>query len=200
MTSGEWPADPSDPRCPSCGEPVSATATYCMHCEVDLPTGPEEARADTGGLSADVTEADPGMPTGDSRGRYGWLDPESTLDDVSTVAVGIVAGLLVGLLLVPLGIWALPDPQEDLAVGIALAGWLAASIWVGYTRTVFEATRKAGYALGVLVALVPVAVAWAIQDAGALLFGVVLWPIAVLLVGGGYGIGTLADDDGTGDT
>ena len=25
-----------DPRCPSCGEKVSATATWCMHCGVDF--------------------------------------------------------------------------------------------------------------------------------------------------------------------
>jgi len=30
--------DSEDPRCPECGEKISATATYCMHCYADLPT------------------------------------------------------------------------------------------------------------------------------------------------------------------
>lgn len=28
--------DSDDPRCPNCGGKITATATYCMHCEVDL--------------------------------------------------------------------------------------------------------------------------------------------------------------------
>ncbi|MEF8775472.1 MAG: hypothetical protein V5A43_03085 [Haloarculaceae archaeon] len=40
--------DADDPRCPACGEPIGATATYCMHCSADL--GMDD--------SADVTDAD----------------------------------------------------------------------------------------------------------------------------------------------
>lgn len=40
--------DATDPACPECGEPIGATATYCMHCGTDL------AMDD----SADVSDAD----------------------------------------------------------------------------------------------------------------------------------------------
>lgn len=40
--------DGDDPRCPECGEPIGATATYCMHCSAELPMDD----------SADVSDAD----------------------------------------------------------------------------------------------------------------------------------------------
>lgn len=35
--------DESDPRCPECGEKVSPTAYYCMHCHADLPDNQTES-------------------------------------------------------------------------------------------------------------------------------------------------------------
>lgn len=40
--------DAADPACPECGEPIGASATYCMHCGTDLPMDE----------SADVSDAD----------------------------------------------------------------------------------------------------------------------------------------------
>lgn len=40
--------DADDPRCPECDEPIAATASYCMHCDADLPMDD----------SADVSDAD----------------------------------------------------------------------------------------------------------------------------------------------
>lgn len=53
--------DADDPRCPECGEPIGATATYCMHCSAELPMDD----------SADVSDADDvsyGSGTGPSVG------------------------------------------------------------------------------------------------------------------------------------
>lgn len=40
--------DAEDPRCPECGEKISATASYCMHCHADLPGDTDEGYEDTG--------------------------------------------------------------------------------------------------------------------------------------------------------
>jgi hypothetical protein len=58
-------------RCPECGEPISATATYCMHCYADLPSGPvsdqpgteEHPSGDRGWGDQDGTRT--GTPTGE---------------------------------------------------------------------------------------------------------------------------------------
>lgn len=56
MSGSDWPEDPTDPRCPACGEPVSATARFCMHCDASLPSAggdeiggiePHEAASDS---------------------------------------------------------------------------------------------------------------------------------------------------------
>jgi hypothetical protein len=67
--------DADDPRCPECGEPIGATATYCMHCSSDLPMDD----------SADVSDADDvaygtGSPGSDPGGRLGAGGDEVTGD------------------------------------------------------------------------------------------------------------------------
>lgn len=199
MSDGSWPADPTDPRCPECGEPVSATASYCMHCEADLPAA-NFGRSEPSAPAPDVPPA-PGTTTGEPAAEEkGWLHPDSLLDDVSTGAVGVVGGLLVGIvatfeLLFLVGGWGLP---------VGLVVWLGATGYVGWTRTVFGAARKAGYLLAGLVALLPLvlAVTPSMEDpslAGRLVAlvvtGIVAWPIALVLAGAGWLAGRSAVDD-----
>lgn len=54
--------DAEDPNCPSCGEPVSATASYCMHCGTDFePVDADPSPGDDRGTGA-LTH-DPGSDT-----------------------------------------------------------------------------------------------------------------------------------------
>jgi hypothetical protein len=235
--SGEWPADPSDPRCPTCGEPVSATASYCMHCEADLPAAgfgdPESA---TGTVDdAPMDEADPGMPTRDddeddatgapggsttrslfgtagerssrtraARERAGeradeaaaWLDPDSLLDDVSTLMVAVVTAVVTLGLGTMLTYGLLPSVVDDASPWIALAATAGAGLWVGRTRSVFGAARKAGLVVAGQIALVPVAfvaaTSWeSVGDAigGVVVVGIFLWPAAAVVAGVGWVLG-----------
>ena len=227
MSGREWPADPMDPRCPECDGPVSATASYCMHCEADLPAADFDPRETASGVDADFVSASDtdGAPAGESvaeqvsaaadaaasggtaatggsaRDDDRLLDPDGLLDDVSTVMVGAVGGLLAGVLLLPLAVWLFPDPLESLVLPVAVVGWLAATAWMVRTRTVFGAVRKAGYALGGLLALVPpLAAVAATQDGpvaalgATVLFGVFVWPVALVVAGVGYVVGRAAGD------
>ncbi len=57
--------DAANPRCPECGEEISATASYCMHCYADLPTG------DTGADVSPADDIDTSEPTVDRSDIYG---------------------------------------------------------------------------------------------------------------------------------
>jgi hypothetical protein len=242
--SGEWPADPSDPRCPTCGEPVSATASYCMHCEADLPAaGFGEAESATGTVDdAPMDEADPGMPTRDDRGdatgapggsttrslfgtagerssraraareraseradeAAAWLDPNSLLDNVSTVMVAVVTAVVTLGLGTMLAYGLMPSVLDAAAPWLALAATAGAGLWVGRTRSVFGAARKAGLVVAGQIALVPVAfvaaTSWeSVGDAigGVVVIGIFLWPAAAVVAGVGWvlGLGGV-DEDG----
>lgn len=59
-------SDDGGPYCPACDEPISATASYCMHCYEDLPEGWAGSGAGDDGGSSDLgssldaaTDADP---------------------------------------------------------------------------------------------------------------------------------------------
>lgn len=241
--SGEWPHDPSDPRCPECGEPVSATASYCMHCEADLPPA-GFGESGTGTVDdAPIDEADPGMPTRDddtgedtddgggwggddaatgsrfgggsrasgARERAGrtaeeaaaWIDPDSLLDDVSTVMVAVVAAVVTLVLGTMLAYGILPPVVDAAAPWIALAATGGAGLWVGRTRSVFGAARKAGLVVAAQIALVPVAfvaaTSWeSVGDAvgGVIVVGLLLWPAAAVVAGVGWVLGLGGVDDG----
>lgn len=225
--SGEWPEDPTDPRCPACGEPVSATAAFCMHCETDLPS------ADGAVDDAPVDEADPGMPTRDddagaasgslvgslfdrapvgpdggaverrAEAAAAWVDPDSLLDNVSTAVLGVLTGVVVFVLVVLMTFGLLPAVVDSAAGWLALGAGAATGLWVGRTRSVFDAARKAGYAVGGLLALVPPVLALVLPwesagDAlgGGLVFGVLVWPVALAVAGVGWVLGFGGLEDG----
>jgi hypothetical protein len=229
MSGGEWPADPTDPRCPHCDGKVSATASYCMHCEADLPPADFDPRETADGTDADFVGTSvseqvsaaaeefgrSGEDSADSRsiheGRTGTreetsddhlIDPDGILDNVSTAMVGVVGGLLAGIVLLPLSIWLFPDPLEDLVLWVAGAGWLAATAWIARTRTVFGAVEKAGLVLGGLLALAPPLAALAAENGvgdvlgATIIFGIFVWPVALVLAGIGWVVGYFGGVDG----
>ena len=155
-----------DPHCPECGEPIGQTATYCMHCSADLTA--ERGRSNAGGDESwggtpvesagfdGETRADRslidrirGAPTPGGQ----WLAPDSVADNALTVAVGIAGGLLVGILgTVVLGAltgspWAIP---------FGFLGLLVATAYLVRRRTVQGAVARSGYAVAVVLLLVPV--------------------------------------------
>lgn len=145
--------DPSDPRCPECGEPIGLTATYCMHCSTDLTEAREQAEGEADGFwdRRPTTSTAPGgesAATTDSR----WLDPDGIADDTLTVAVGIAGGLVIGLigtvvlLLLTSSAWALL---------VGLVGWLGATAHLVTRRTVRTAFTRAAYGAAGVLLLVP---------------------------------------------
>jgi len=184
---GDWPADPSDPRCPECDGPVSATSPFCMHCEADLPPGDPGSGTDTDVTTSTNPDAATSSGTGDA-----WLDPDGLLDDVSTVGVGVVAGLLAGVIASATLLFALPDLWPFVA---GLAVWAGATAWIARTRTVFGTVRKAGYLVGALLAVAPlllVATAPFAADTlgqrltGVPVFGIFAWPVGLVAAGVGW--------------
>ena len=101
-------------------------------------------------------------PTPDSAGETaraeeraggGLLDPHGLVDNTLTVVVGIVGGLVVGLIsiLVLGGMtgtgWSMP---------LAFVAWLGATAYLVRRRTVQGAVEKTGYAVAVVLLLIPV--------------------------------------------
>jgi hypothetical protein len=166
--AGGASADPDDPSCPECGEPIGQTATYCMHCSADLTE--EQAAADADGDEAwEQTET---VPT-DSGGRAGTesdaggdtggqlLDPEGLVDDTLTVAVGIVGGVVVGVVGTVV-LAALTGSAWTVLFG--LVAWLGATASLVRRRTVQSAVARTGYAVAVVLLLVPVVAFSPIMD------------------------------------
>ena len=157
-----------DPRCPECGGPIGATATYCMHCSTDLTQ--QRARGDANGdgywdgrrrTSGAARETTSGTERGGS-GLDGdaspaadsnrWLHPSGIVDDALTVAVGIAGGLVVGvvgtvgLLLITANDWAV--------LGGAVA-WIASTAHLVRQPTIVEAIQRTAYATAAVLLLVP---------------------------------------------
>lgn len=208
---------------------MSATASYCMHCDADLDGTDDEAvesaviEFDAESVTTEEATGEPPGGTVEERGAErrsgsgetapdprtaredagaddrGWLHPDSLLDDVSTGAVGIVAGLIVGFLAMVLALLA---TGSALAFLVGPVGWVGAGLYVGWTRSVFRAVRKACYLIAPTLAALPLfwfgdapqggdvggrIVAFVLSEA-------VVLPVALVLVGVGYWIGGKAPD------
>jgi hypothetical protein len=143
-----------DPRCPECGEPIGQTATYCMHCSADLTDEQEVADVD----EDEAWEQTPTAPSDQEEqaareGSDQLLDPEGLVDDTLTVVVGIGGGVVVGLvgtsvlLSITGSIWGFV---------FGLVAWLGSTAYLVRRRTVQGAIAKTGYAVAVVLLLVPV--------------------------------------------
>lgn len=150
-----------DPRCPECGEPIGATATYCMHCSADLTRerehadGDEDGRwggsPDDGAARSPNPEAFPGRES-DAPGRTErLLDPEGLLDNSMTVVVGIVGGLLIGIIATV----SLLFLTGGVLAFLGLVAWLAATAYLVRQHTVQGAISKAAYGVALVLLLVP---------------------------------------------
>jgi hypothetical protein len=152
-----------DPRCPECGEPIGVTATYCMHCSADLTE--EQAAADTDGDGTwDESEASSvgdvvgeAVGGGDSRSATDasggqLLDPDGIVDNALTILVGIVGGAIAGLVgTIVLGI----VTQSGYGVLFGVVAWLVTTAYLVRQRTVQGAVSKSGYAIALVLLLVP---------------------------------------------
>ena len=157
-----------DPRCPECGDPIGATATYCMHCSADLTqqrarddadgdgywdvqTGPSGAARETAwGTERGRSELDgDASPVADSGS---WLDPSGIVDDTLTVVVGIAGGLVVGV--VGTGSLLLITANDWAVLGGAVA-WIASTAHLVRQPTIVEAVQRTAYATAAVLLLVP---------------------------------------------
>ena len=167
-------ADSEDPHCPECGEPIGQTATYCMHCSADLSD--EKAAADTnddgawdeaaGAGSSDGSADDSGdsAPTYDPLEDEGGdatvntdaggqlLDPDGFVDNTLTVVVGIVGGIVVGIV-GTIALLVITGSGWGALLGIV--AWLGSTAFLVRQRTVQGAVEKSGYAVAVVLLLIP---------------------------------------------
>jgi hypothetical protein len=154
------------PFCPECGEPISGTADYCMHCYADLPSGGVETvdrvssgedaattRTDTGGSGPETAQSEPATRS-DTRDAddHGILDPEGTADNVLTVVAAIVGSIVIGfvgfieLLLATGSAWALP---------VGFFAWLGGLAYLARQYSVQETIGKTFYGASLVLLLLP---------------------------------------------
>lgn len=178
-------SDVVDPRCPECGGPTGATATYCIHCSaefdpsdiVDASEQPLDEESSTTGsqnLVSDVRTA-----SGSSGTVEHPLDPEGAVDDTLTVIVGIVGGIVIGLLglLVLIGTtgsgWSIP---------FGVFGWLLVTAYLVRRRYVMDAVAKSGYGIALTLLSLPLIMVSPATSAGLGLVDRAVSFVAVLLV------------------
>lgn len=150
----------TDPRCPECGEPIGQRATYCMHCSADLTEERAAADTDDDGVwdqseSSSTSPEDAATESGVAAEEEPeqMLDPDGIVDNTLTVVVGTVGGALVGVVGTVV-LLAVTESGWSLALG-ALA-WLGSTGYLVRRRTVQGAVAKTGYAVAVVLLLVPV--------------------------------------------
>lgn len=151
------------PHCPECGEPIGQTATYCMHCSTDLTAHREAADSDDDGVwdqgeatsttRQEQTTSDTG-PLEALKGTDGQLlAPDGLVDNTLTALVGILGGVVVGVVATTV-LLILTETGWTAAFGVV--AWLGATAYLVRRRTVQAAVSKTGYAIAVVLLLVPV--------------------------------------------
>lgn len=145
--AGETRMDAHEPRCPECGEPIGATATYCIHCSTDLTD--ERARADVDGDGYWEGRSSKDGTAGDSAR---WLDPAGTIDDSLTAIVGICGGLVVGVV----GTFVLSVvTASEWAILLGILLWIGVTIHLARRGTVGEALARTAYAVAIVLVSIP---------------------------------------------
>lgn len=152
------PFDVVDPRCPECGGPTGADATYCIHCSAEFD--PSEI-VDANEQPIDDADSTTGSqnPVSNVRtasGRSGTaehpLDPDGAVDNTLTVIVGIIGGVVIGLLgLVVL----IGTTGSGWSVPVGVLGWLLVTAYLVRRRYVLDAVAKSGYGIALTLLLVP---------------------------------------------
>lgn len=129
-----------------------------MHCDADLtnrqPVAPDAVASGSDSAAADEDGSEIGtIETTSGNKRTGSLfDPEGFVDDTLTALIGIVTGVVVGIVgfFVLLG---LTESGWSVFGGVVI--WLGASAYLVRRRTVEEAIAKSGYAVALVLLLVP---------------------------------------------
>lgn len=145
-----------DPRCPECGGPIAARASYCIHCSADLrDRRPVDAAAV--GRPADDRDAEVEPPVERIRTASGTpvehpLDPEGVVDNTLTVLVGILGGIIIGLV----GTVVMLVLRQSLwSVLFGLAVWLGSTAYLVRRRYLLEAVSKAAYGVAIVLLSIP---------------------------------------------
>lgn len=203
-----------DPRCPECGEPIGATATYCMHCSSDLTGRGAVDLTGRGAVDAGISSTETGSgPTQSGTGGTGggtggdMLDPDGLLDDSLTVVVGIVGGFVIGVVVT----FALLIITASAIGLVGVVVWLGSTAYLVRRRTVQDAISRAAYGVTLALAVVPLIPFSPMVEADAggrvVLFVVLVFLVgipAVILAGIGYAVSKYVPDgtdaeDGRGD-
>lgn len=173
-----------DPRCPECGGPIGATATYCMHCSADLndeleaadadgdgawdrtgtaSRGPERASAASGASSPDAG----GTVAAYARSLVGGLTARSSTDEgdggrllapdgLIDDTLTVLVGIAGGFVVGVVGTTVLGVVTgSGWAVAFGLIAWLGATAYLVRRRTVQAAVAKSGYAVALVLLSVP---------------------------------------------
>jgi hypothetical protein len=152
-------SETTDPRCPECGEPIGQRATYCMHCSADLTAERAAADVDDDGEweQSETTSTqgnsavDAEMATGEGSDQL--LAPDGVVDNTLTVVVGVAGGVLVGVVGT---VVLLAVTGSGWALALGVLAWLGSTGYLVRRRTVQGAVAKTGYAVAVVLLLVPV--------------------------------------------
>lgn len=166
------------PYCPECDEPVSATASYCMHCYADLPSGGtgtvDHGESGGGGMARGDSGGD-GTATGtahdDTGGKgaatasetaasggtrdasdHGLLDPEGTADNVLTVVAAIVGSIVIGFVGF---IELLLATGSAWALPVGFFAWLGGLAYLARQYSVQETIGKTFYGGALVLLLLP---------------------------------------------
>lgn len=147
-----------DPRCPECGGPIAAAASYCIHCSADLdgrqpiPDGDTLGLADQGATDAESVSTASGQPVEHP------IDPEGVMDNTLTVIVGILGGFIIGTVGTILLLFL---TESALGILFGLAVWLGSTAYLVRRRYLLDAVSKTAYGIAVVLLSVPVvALAW----------------------------------------
>jgi len=189
-------ADPSNPTCPDCAEPVGTRASYCMHCgaEFDEPADGPTATADAATTEpADQRPDGPSAPGASSESagsaRSGGLfRSDGRLDGALTVAVSVCAGLFVGVA----AAFAFGSALPIGGGGVGLVALVGTTGYLLRSESVFGAVRLGAYAVAVALVVGPLGIATGADGGlagvvvGYLLMALPLGVVALVLVAVGY--------------
>lgn len=151
-----------DPRCPSCGEKVSATATWCMHCSADFDAPLD---AERGGARMERATS----PTGDA-GSFDEGDVEQTRATLVAAGLGFLAWIVISAVL----------PLVDWAGVLALAALAALVLHLRTLPSPVDMLVRAGYGTAAILVGLRVYLGWASpgladsMDGGTLIFAALL--------------------------
>jgi len=165
-----------DTRCPSCGEPIGARASWCMHCGVEFDSDGQRADAGAPGESGDAgdggtvtiesdtpeiadgeftetVEADTdfiGSGDRESTASSG-LGAESLGEETRSPRLGVVAGSLIGIV-------AVMTLQSSLGLTGVVFGacfWLGSVVLLAWQRRLAAILHYGAYLLTALLIVYP---------------------------------------------